>query len=375
MTDERASERITVAVAGDGDGADRWLRALRGVDETSASRLRATDDEFLQTLARDDVNAIAFAGNTADLPGAIKRALMANRHVLVFGATAIASKQIATLDALARRRARVLLFATEYFGDERIDFVRKMIAGPQPLWRPRYLRSLRTGAVAGASIDALAIADIAFASAMLGAAPSRVSAIAPRIDDESGAGDVALVTLMFDGGPAGRIDISIIEPAPRHDVTIACEGRTIALDSYDGRSVLQVHASGRSRGRSMGVSNGAWSETVTEQPVAVAQDRVARASAAFVRTVRARDLAASNARAMCDAARVWERARESIAQSGAMIEIDPQREAERPKLQLIVGGGHADYAHPAPALTVIDGGRPATRAPLEDPDPEPLRSA
>lgn len=368
------AERLTIAVGGRGDEAERWLRALRGVDDVAAERLDLHNaDDLLQTLARADIDALALSGNTLDLPGALKRALMANRHVLVFGASAVASKTLIALDALARRRGRVLLFAADTFEDERVEFVHKMTGGAHPLWRPRYLRSLRTGASRGAALDALMIADIACAAALLGGSPARVAAIAPRIDDESGGADVAMVTLMFDGGPVAQIDVSLIEPQPRHEVTLACEGRTMTFDVGDSGSPLRIQAFGRGRIARGVSSQGAWSETVTEPP-ADGRDRIERATSMFVSAVRARDSAASNARQMADAACVWERARESMAQGGAPVEIDPVAEATRPKLKLIVGGGHVDVSHPAPDLTIVNGGHHAP-SPTPEPDPEPLRSA
>jgi predicted dehydrogenase len=364
-------EPLTMAVAGD-DPA-RWLAALRGVDGVAADRidLRAPDD-LLETLARDEVGAIALAGSLSDLSGAIKRSLVANRHVLVFGASALASKQLLALDALARRRGRVLIFAPDCFADARIEFVRKMTSGANALWRPRYLRSLRTGPSLSATIDALAITDIACTVMILGGTPARVSAIAPRLDDESGGGDVAMVTLMFDSGPVARIDVSLIEPEPRHELILGCEGRTVTLDSYDARAPMRIESAGR--GRTSRAMQGGWIETMTEHPLEDSVDRYTRAATAFVEAVRARDLAAPNARQMADAAHVWERARESMLRGGELLDIDPSGEIERPKLKLIVGGGHFDVAHPAPDLTVIDGGRQSA-PPSFDPDPEPLRTA
>jgi predicted dehydrogenase len=367
------AETLTIAVAGRGEDAARWTRALRGCDGASAELVTlSTPDDLLHTLAREHIGAIAFAGNLDDLAGAVKRALMANRHVFVFGPSAIASKHLLALDALARRRGRVLLFDTEGFGDERTAFVRKMTTGPRALWRPRYLRSLRTGG-SGSSLEALAIADVACAMSLLGGVPARVAAIAPRLDDESGSAEVAMVTLMFDGGPAARIDVSLIEQEPRHEITLACDGRTVVLDAFNARSPLRIEANARQRGSQLrGEQSGAWAETVTERPLDLVADRVGRAAAAFVAAARARDVTASNARTLADATRVWERARTSMTNGGAPVEVDPVR-TERPRLKLIVGGGQVDASSSAPELTMISGR--AAPAPEFEPDPEPLRTA
>jgi predicted dehydrogenase len=363
---------LHIAVAGRGDDAARWLRALRGSEGATAEAvaLNASDD-LLQALAREEVAAIAFSGAMDDLAGAIKRSLMASRHVLVVGPSALASKTLLALDALARRRGRVLLFDSEAMGDQRVAFVRKTIVGPRALWRPRYLRSLRAGPQSGATLDALAIADIGFAMSLLGTLPARVSALSPRLDDESGTADVAMIMLTFDGGPSARIDVSLIEPEPRREVTAVCDARTIILDAFNARAPLRIEANTPNRSTQARLGDGRR-ESIAEHPLLDATERHAAAAAAFVTAARGRDLSASNARELSDAALVWERARASMAQGGAFVDVEPVV-AERPKLKLIVGGGHVDASTPAPELTVIAGRR--TPTPEPDLDPEPLRSA
>ena len=363
MTNSEARPHINIAVAGADPEAERWLRALRGVEDTAAEQTGLSDDDLLRVLSGDRIDAVVFAGETPDLPGAVKRALMANRHVLVAGATAISSKQLLAFDTLARRRNRIIVFDTGAFADERVDFVRKMTVGPQALWRPRYVRSLRTGADTRHSLDELAIADIAFVLGLIGGAPSRISAVSPRVDDESGAADVAMITLMFDGGSSARIDVSLIEPEPRHEVAIVCDGRTLLLDAYNARAPLQIQASAHHRGP----QHGQWGETVSEHPNVELADRLARAAEAFAAAVRSRDVEASNARTLASAVTVWEAARASITAAGEMIDIDgAAAEPQRPALKLIVGGGHSDASYPAPELTLV--GRRAA-------EPEPLESA
>jgi predicted dehydrogenase len=351
-----------VAIAG--SAFEPWARALRGIEGVSVEPV-AGDDGLNDPLSREDVDAMVFAGAPGDAVSAIKRALMANRHVFVAGTPAIATKQLLSLDAVARRRNRVLMIDTGALGDERVDFVRKMVSGPQPLWRPRYVRSLRTGAADTQTLDEVAISNIGFVLNVSGATPARVSALSPRIDDADGHGGVALMTLVLEGGAVARIDVSLVEPQARHEVAIACDGRTVLLDAFDARAPLQIQSERASR-------QGAWSETVTEHPASEPIDSICGAAEAFVTAVRARDVNASNVRAMAQATSVWESARESMANGGAMIEIGERAAERRPALKLIVGGGHVDDSYPAPELRVVSS-KPPVRP--EPPDPEPLRSA
>jgi hypothetical protein len=304
---------------------------------------------------------VAFAAESDDPAGAIKRSLMANRHVLAAGQTAISSKQLLALDAIARRRNRVIVFDTGSFADERVDFVRKMTVGPHALWRPRYVRSLRTGPAGDRTLDELTIADIGFVLSLAGGVPSRVSAVSPRIDDETGAADVAMVTLTLDGGRAARVDVSLIEPEPRHEVSVVCDGRTLVLDAFNARAPLQILASARHRGP----QRGQWGETVSEHPLAEPAERLATAAASFVAAIRGRDAEISNARELAAAATVWEAARASIARGGEMVDLgENAADVRRPKLKLIVGGGHIDTSRPAPELTLV-GRRARSESPLE----------
>jgi predicted dehydrogenase len=345
--------RTTIAVAGSGDDAEQAARALRGVDGVEVTRISgASEEELLEQLSRGELDAIAFVTPAADLAGSLRRTLMANRHAMVIGPAALSAKQLLSLDELARRRSRVVCFDAGYGGDERVAFVRKMTASPGALWRPRYVRATRAGADER-GIDELAIGEIACVLSIMGAQPSRVSAVAPRIDDETGDVGAMMLTMTFDGGPVATVDVSVIEPMPRREIVVACEGRTVVLDAFDARTPLQIQAVGRYVGPQAGH---AWSETVTEYPAPAARDRLAASAEAFVTAVRARDLEAVNLRGMAHAALVLETARESIARGGEMLDVAPDT-GRRPDLQVIVGGGKREGGGAPPELTVVRGTR------------------
>jgi predicted dehydrogenase len=354
---------VTITVVGTGAEADQQARALRGADGVAIERLAgASEDELLESLSRGAAHAVAFASPAPDLPNAIKRAVMAGRHVFVPLPVALSSRELRALDGLAARRQRVILFDNGSLGDERLAFVRKMTGGQHALWRPRYIRSLRTGAHGSATLDELAVADLGVVLAAAGGTPSRVSAFAPRVDDETGAADAAMVTLSFDGGSVAQLDVSLIEPMLRREVAIACDGRTIVLDAFDQRAPLQIQAAARHRGPQ---ASGQWAETVSERPLGDAGDRVARAAAAFVDAVRTGDAAATNAAEMADAALVWETARESMARGGELLSLaaaGAYPEAKRPALQLIRGGGRRVDDRPAPELTLVARGEHPPRS-------------
>ena len=345
---------ITVLVVGTGAESDAWARALRGVDAVDVERLSGTtDDDLLEGLSRGGVDAVAFTAPVADLAGAIKRAAMSRRHVLVAGPVALTSTQLLALDELATRRGRTILFDTGSLADERLAFVRKMTTGAQALWRPRYIRALRTGTQTRGTLDELAIGDVAAVLSIAGGLPGAVSAVAPRVDDETGAADVAMVTLAFDGGPVARVDVSLVEPLPRQEIVVACDGRTMVLDAMDARAPLQIQATASHRGPARG---GQWAETVTEHPLGDAGDRMSRAAALFAAAVRSDGAEQTNAREIAAAALVWETARASMSRGGEMVALpasSPLVESRRPSLQLIEGGGHRVETGEAPVLKLV----------------------
>jgi predicted dehydrogenase len=344
---------VTIALIGSGVPAERWRRALRGVDAVDVTATPATpDDALLDACSNPAVEAVAVAAPVPDLPGAVRRALLAGRHVFVAMPAALSSKQLAALGDTARRRDCVLLFDWPGLGDDRFAFARKMMAGPNALWRPRYVRSLRTGSCERQALDELAMADIAVVSSLVDEGGAAVSAVAPRIDDEEAGGQAAMLTLAFDTGAVARIDVSLLEPMLRHEVIVACDGRTVTIDPLDARAPLQVMAAGR---HAMPRA-GQWSETIIEHPSDGGRERTAVAAASFVTGVRSRDREAGNAREMAAASRVWEAARASMARGGEMVRVAGD-DAGRPTLRAIEGGGQTTDAPAPPALTVVRGRR------------------
>lgn len=343
--------RVTIAVAGAGDEADQAARALRGVEGVAVTQISgASEEELLEQLSRDNVDAIAFVTPATDLAGSVRRALMANRHVLILGPAALSGKQLISLEELARRRSRVVYLDAGYAADERVAFIRKMTASPAAIWRPRYIRAQRTG-FDRRNLDEIAIAEIACVLSIMGAAPTHVSAVAPRIDDETGHADAAMLTMTFGGGPIATLDISLVEAMRRREMVIACEGRTIVMDAFDLRSPLQIQAPGRHGGPQTGRT---WSETISEYPASAAtMDRDAAVAQAFVQAVRARDVSAINLRDLAVAATTWEAARESIAGGGELREVAGAANALRPELQVIEGGGKTHSGGTPPDLTLV----------------------
>ena len=218
---QRAPEGTTIVVAGTGAPCDRWAAAFRSVEGVDVQRLRGTqEDDLLASLSRPGVAAAAFVAPMPELTAAVKRSLMARRHVFVAGDVALSSKQVRSIDGLARRRERAIVFDAAVV-DTHLAFVRKMTSGSAAIWRPRYIRSLRSGASDGQTLDELAISECARLLAVVDDTPGEVRAFSPRVDDESGRCDAAMIMLSFDGGVMAQLDISMIEPSPHQGMVVA----------------------------------------------------------------------------------------------------------------------------------------------------------
>jgi predicted dehydrogenase len=341
---------VNLTISGDGADSGRWARAFRAIEGVSVERIAGDDDAALADLSQPGRDAVVLVAPHSDLAGAIRRATLAGRHVFVAGPDGLGSKQLLALGDLARRRNRAIVFDGGALGDEQLAFVRKMTTGANALWRPRYLRALRTGE-RGLTLDALAVTQLARVLAVAGGVPAMVSAVTPRIDDESGTADVAFITLWFDGGPVARVDVSLLEPQLRDEMVVGCDARTIVLQPLDREAPLLIRAAANHRGPKRG---GDWAETVTEHPVGEPRERIQCAAEIFVAALRAGDASATNAEEAARAALTWERARASIGRDGEPVRIDdPCAAAQRPAFELIHGGGHATGERSAARLTVV----------------------
>jgi predicted dehydrogenase len=341
---------VAVTIAGSPPDSDRLARAFRSIEGVSVRRIDGASEEALvEHLSEPGTDALVLIPPVHDLTGIVRRALMTRRHVLVAGSVALAASQLRALETTAHARGRTVMFDTPHLADARMTMLRKMTQGPAALWRPRYVRSLRTGADHRHTLDEIAIADISSVLAASGGMASNVSAVVPRIDDESGVADVVMMTMTFDGGPVARMDVCPVEPDVRREITVACDGRTFVLDDYNARAPMLVQAA-----RHRGPRSGDWGETISEFPRGEHLDRAQQVASAFVDAVRAGDAAATNVGELAVAAMVWETARESMAAGGELLPLSGVvAEPSRPVLQLIRGRGRG-AGRSAAALRLVD---------------------
>lgn len=353
---------ISVLVAGAAAEVAPFARAFRALEGVTVTTAGATSpDAVAEAITPSGVSLLAVVPPLPDLHAVIRRALVRRCDVAVCGPVALSSQQALALDDIARRRDRMLMFDAPHVADERWAFVRKMTSGARAMWSPRFVRSLRAGAPGRASLDDLGIYNVQSVLAIADGLPATVSAVAPS---------AALLSLamIFSDGRAARVEVSLEEQPPRHDVAIVCDGRSIIIDDYDARSPLQVHAAVRGERARM-------SEPLLEHGDTSAEGRRLRFAETIVAAARSRDLAAANARDFAEAALVWETARASAARGGETLPLpatSPLVQPARPELRLIRGGGRhddADTERAAPALRLVASNGSIRRPAPQMPDP------
>lgn len=265
MIETLARDRLVHLVIADRQRHSEWSRALASLAGVHVAPAPADSDELAELLRSDDIDGLVLSEAAADAMALITHALEAGKHVLVTARAALTARQARSLHRLALDRGRMLLFASGGVGDARLAFVRRMVAGVNGLWRPRYLRLLDTGDER--PLPEAAFDDIATVLSLMGARPASVSAVAPRVDDESGGPDAMMITLAYAVGPVARIDVSGLEATHRCELVLACDTRTAVIDVRDERAPLQVLAVTRRGGE------GGWRETIREYDGAVSGSR------------------------------------------------------------------------------------------------------
>ena len=313
--------------------APRPMRGRARCAASTASRSRRLasplDDALLEPLRRTTSTAVAFAAPVADLAardqaradGRPPRVRRRARRAALDG-----SCQRST--TLARRR-------------ERADPVRYGRAGRRA---PR-LRAQDDGRPAGALAPAIPpraahrrcrrrVARRSWQSPRSrlcwrswAATPARVSAFAPRVDDESGAAgrrDAHAGVRRRAGGPHRRQPGRAAGCAS--EIAVACDGRTIVLDALDARAPLQIHAANRHHGPEAGGLGRDRERAPGVRGRATAPRGVA---SSFVSAARARDASAATQPSSRPRPRVWEKARESMARGGELLGHRRRRRARR----------------------------------------------
>ena len=333
--------RIRVAVAGDGELAERWLEAAQFITDarrTSGDLPEATD-------------ALIVAPGTADPFGRTKEALLAGLHVLHAAPFCFSPWQAGALSELSQRQRRILRFVEPFQCQPGFSFLQRLLRGREPLWRPLYLRMLRLSQQGGPGrIDELATEELAICEALLEGTPRHMTAAASR-RDAAGAVCAVVLVLQYSEGPLVQCTISLAEAREASQLVAVTPTRSVIMD--DSEPALRIMDAGG--GHDLPAGGPAVPAANADRSWPRRQDVPTEEMGRFVRAVRTGDRSIANSERWVAVASLWWAARQSISFDGP-AEVPVPSDAGPPPLQVIEGGGKSAPS-PArrPSLKVVAG--------------------
>lgn len=332
---------IRVALLGEGPDAKRWAATLR----------RSAKVEWSPHDLPENADAAVLAPGTSDPFAQTKEALKAGVPVLYAAPFLLSPWQAAILSDLSRRQKRLLRFVEPFQHRQGFAFLRRLLEGTEPFWRPLYVRTLRLAeSGAPASIDELATEEIAICTSLLDGAPEHVTAAAGRRND---IGEVcaAFILIHYSDGPVVQCTISLAEATSAHQLVAVTPDRTVTMNELDPTAPLRITSTAESE-----VCGG---EHTIARPWENRRelDPVAEEAESFLGAIAAGDVSSANGERWTRVAGLWWAARQSMS-FGGMIEVPTPpsgpEDTEPPHLRVIEGGGNTSQAASRrPPLKVI----------------------
>jgi hypothetical protein len=226
--------RLRVALLGEGDQAERWASALRDLAEVCPLR------EHLS----GEVDALVLVPGVSDPFLRAKEALLADVPVLYAAPFLLSPWQAGVLNELSQLQERLLRFVEPFQYRPGFAFLRRLLVGREPFWRPLYLRTLCLAQLDGPGrIDELGTEELAICEALLDGKPRYVTAAAGR-RDEVGEVCAAFLVLHYSDGPLVQCTISLAEPTSARQLVVVTPGRTVIMDDLDPVASLRIVGGG-----------------------------------------------------------------------------------------------------------------------------------
>lgn len=326
MTDHRTR----VVLLGEGAAAERWVRVLRPFARVCRS---------MEKLPGAD--ALVIAPGATDPFARAKEALQDGVPVLYAAPFVLSPWQTNVLVEVSRRQGALLRFAEPFQHQPGFAFLKRLLQGDEPFWRPLYLRLLRTAPADGPRrIDELAAQELATCLALLGDIPRSVTAAASR-RDHVGEPCAVFLLLQQPEGPPVEATVSLAEATCVDQIVAVTAGHTIVLDDPHTVASLRITGDGELAPPVFGLP---------QPPV----DPLLEEGRRFLNAVAQRAAPFSNGERWAQAAALWWAARQSMSFGGTMRMPAPSRDAQRPPLTVIQGGGKSSSANrERPALTLV----------------------
>ncbi len=379
------TKTLKIGIGGSGNRSQGYARALGQVERArvtaaaASNRLAvdlqrtipgvAIERDVGGLIRRANVDAIVFADPVVDLPAVIRRALLADKHVLATISSPGTCTQIDELASLARRRQRLLMFTEERSFQPALIFLKWMLSGRSGLWQPRYIRAVSAPGTGngsgGPSIATLIVEELAICGRLLGESPASVSGIVCRVEAEPTPA-AAFVNLLYADGRVASLQVSTTEAQESRQWALATPSKTVLLDECDVRSPVKIisldseTAAGSLLRVNPPVPLAEWPTESTITPPLRSTETEVDQCRHFVESILNHDMREGNSEFWADVALVWEAVQESVRLEGMPVSINAASErekravGERPKLRLIRGKGMGTVdARKRPALTLV----------------------
>lgn len=343
MSDDRL---LRVAFLGSEAAHERWARVLSG---------RAEAVPWPKQLPAD-IDAAILANGVADHLAQAREALEAGIPLFSAGPFLLTPWQARALSDLALRRRCLLRFAEPFRHRPGYTFLRRLLGGDEPFWRPLYLRSLRLAPPGEAvRIDDLATEELASCDALLDSVPLWVSATSSGRRDGAADCRAVFLTVQYRDGPQVQHTISLAEASRVRQLVAVTPSRTFILDDQAPAAPLRIVGGEQDGALPASKRDSARQRNEAASPTVV-QDPLAEEAVRFLHAVAAGDRSSGNGGRWTRVAALWWAARQSMSFGGPIEVPTPgfrPRDTEPPPFRVIQGGGRTAPTAQRPPLTVV----------------------
>lgn len=329
---------LRIAFQGAGTRAEGWRRALSACPEVSLA----------PGAPLEGVDAVVITSGVGDPWARAREALRAGRPVLYAAPFLLSPWQAGGLRELAGRQGCLLRFAEPFQHRAGFAFVRRLLQGDQPFWRPLYLRLLHLAVPDEAlRLDERATEELARCDLLLGGAPQQASAAASRHPD-SGEARAVFLTLQYQPSTVVDCTVSLAEGGWAQQLVAVTPQRTIVVDDLDATTPVRILPGEGASSR----------HEPHDRDAARDAHPLEQEARRFVQAALRGDLSCANGDRWMRVACVWQAARQSMNAGGVPVVVSmPVAEGAEtgpPPLRVIEGGGKATRAaRQRPWLTVV----------------------
>ncbi len=317
-------DSLRIALFGSGPETQRWAWAL--AEHASLASLDS------RSFARAD--AVVLATGAQEPLSKAREAVSQGLPVLWACGQLPHPGELAQLGSSGQEEAFVRIYEA-FLHQGGFGLLQRFLRGPEPFWRPLYLRMV-AGFAGGDRLEEAAIQAMGTVHALLDVDAEQVTAHAARQED--GEPCALFMTVQYCGGPLLQFTASL--SGARQELVAVTRDRRLTLEN----DRLRIAPNSR-------CSNASARERVLRAP---SSDPVSEEARRFVNAVSNHDTAEGNIERWLKVAELWAAARRSLSQGGTVWVRQPVVvETRTPPVRLIEGGVGAARITSGRRLTLV----------------------